>query len=143
MLCRSATDSKTLTAAGVGGAKHCIFHVRIEGSDGLHYTVDFAVATPELVRHWVAGLSCLLHAGSVGIGLQVVHSESGKFFVHKASEGGPSAACLQFCSGDVIEAIDTVQLTQQTSFAEFESLVLGLENSPISLLLDRRGQKVR
>jgi hypothetical protein len=104
--------------------------------------VDFAVSTPLLVQQWTAGLACLLHVGSVGIGLQVMHTEGGKFFVHKATEGGPSEACRQFCSGDVIDAIDTVQLTQHTSFAEFEALVLGLDNSPICVQLDRRGQKV-
>jgi C-terminal processing protease CtpA/Prc len=116
--------------------------VQIEGADGAPDTVDFAVATPELVRQWVSGLQALLHVGSVGIGLQVVHTEGGKFIVHKASEGGPSEACRQFRSGDVIDAIDTVQLTQRTSFAEFETLVLGLESSPICIQLDRRGHKV-
>jgi hypothetical protein len=131
-----------LTEAGIGGAAHCIFHVRLEGHKGPPQSVDFAAATPGIVRQWVSGLSTLLHIGSVGIGLQVKQS-GGKFFALGAVEGSPSAASKQFCTGDIIEAIDTFPLTSKTSFDEFEALALGAEQSPISVVLDRHGLKVR
>jgi hypothetical protein len=131
-----------LTEAGIGGAAHCIFHVRLEGHKGPPQTVDFAAATPGIVRQWMSGLSSLLHIGSVGIGLQVKQS-GGKFFVLGTVHGSPSAASMQFCTGDVIEAIDTFPLTSKTTFDEFEALALGTEHSPVSVVLDRRGLKVR
>jgi hypothetical protein len=133
-----------LTDAGIGGAKHCIFHVRIEGDKGLPQYVDFAVASPGIVRQWVSGLSTLLHIGSVGIGLQVKQSggTNSKFVVLGAVAGSPSASGAQFCSGDVIEAIDTFPLTSKITFEEYEALVLGADQSIISVALDRQGRKV-
>jgi hypothetical protein len=139
--CSAATDAGTLKTAGIGGAKHCIFHVRIEGENGLPDTVDFAVASPDVVRHWVDGLSSLLHIGSVGIGLQI-KQPGGRFIVVGAIKDSPAAASGLFCSGDVIEAIDTMALTPSTAFSVFEALLLGLDNTPVSLSVDRRGQKV-
>ena len=139
--CSAATDAGTLKTAGIGGAKHCIFHVRIEGENGLPDTVDFAVASPDVVRLWVDGLSSLLHIGSVGIGLQI-KQPGGRFIVVGAIKDSPAAASGLFCSGDVIEAIDTMALTPSTAFSVFEALLLGLDNTPVSLSVDRRGQKV-
>jgi hypothetical protein len=139
--CSAKTDLKTLSDAGVAGAKHCIFHVHVIGEDGSPDVVDFAVSTPELVRQWVDGLSMLLHTGSVGIGLEIKMS-GGKFFVEFGKDGSPSGACGKFNHGDIIEAIDTHPLTEMTTFAEYEALVLGPDQSPISMLLNRGGQKV-
>jgi S1-C subfamily serine protease len=127
--------------AGIGGAKHCIFHVHVQGDDGQPDIVDFAVETPVIARQWVDGLSMLLHTGSVGIGLQVKQS-AGKFIVILALDGSPSAACGQFNNDDIIETVDTQPLTDKTTFAEYEALVLGPDNSPISITLNRGGKKV-
>jgi hypothetical protein len=130
-----------LTEAGIGGAKHCIFHVRLECDKDTHQTVDFAAASPAIVRQWVNGLSILQHIGSVGIGLQVKQS-GGKFVALVATEGSPSALCRLLCPGDVIEAVDTFPLTTKTTLDEYEALVLGVDGSPISLMLERQGAKV-
>lgn len=140
-LLMAATDLKVLMDAGIGGAKHCIFHVHVQGDDGQPDIVDFAVETPVIARQWVDGLSMLLHTGSVGIGLQVKQS-AGKFIVVLALDGSPSAACGQFNNGDVIETVDTQPLTDRTTFAEYEALVLGPDNSPISITLNRGGKKM-
>jgi hypothetical protein len=137
----SGTDPKTLIDAGVGGARHCMFHVEIIGDDGSPDVLDFAVSTPELVRQWVDGLSMLLHTVSVGIGLEVKQT-GGKFIVQFGKDGSPSGACGKFNHGDIIEAIDTHPLSERTTFAEYEALVLGPDDSPISMLLNRGGQKV-
>jgi C-terminal processing protease CtpA/Prc len=83
----------------------------------------------------------LLHTVSVGIGLEVKQA-GGKFIVQFGKDGSPSGACGKFNHGDIIEAIDTQPLTEQTTFAEYEALVLGPDDSPISMLLNRGGQKV-
>jgi hypothetical protein len=127
--------------AGVGGARHCMFHVDIISDDGSPDILDFAVNTPELVRQWVDGLTMLLHTVSVGIGLEVKIT-GGKFIVEFGKDGSPSGACGKFNHGDIIEAIDTSPLTERTTFAEYEALVLGPDDSPISVLLNRGGQKV-
>jgi hypothetical protein len=137
----SGTDPKTLMGAGVGGARHCMFHVDIISDDGSPDILDFAVNTPELVRQWVDGLTMLLHTVSVGIGLEVKIT-GGKFIVEFGKDGSPSGACGKFNHGDIIEAIDTSPLTERTTFAEYEALVLGPDDSPISMLLNRGGQKV-
>ncbi len=108
---------KTLTEAGIGGAKHCIFCVHVVGDDGQPDIVDFAVETPVMARQWVDGLSMLLHTGSVGIGLQV-RQAAGRFIVVLANDGSPSAVCGQFNHDDVIEAVDTHPLTERTTFEE-------------------------
>jgi hypothetical protein len=64
------------------------------------------------------------------------------FTVLQPVEGSPSAACGQFCYGDVVEAVDSFKLNENSTFGEFEALVLGQENSPVSFMLDRQGQKV-
>jgi hypothetical protein len=137
----SAQSKKTLEDAGVGGARHCMFHVGILNDSGSPDVVDFAAGSPQLVRQWVSGLSMLLHSGSVGIGLEMKMS-GGKFIVEFAKDGSPSGACGLFNHGDIIEAIDTLPLTERTTFAEYEALVLGPDASPISMLLNRGGQKV-
>jgi hypothetical protein len=137
----SKTDPKTLKDAGVAGARNCIFHVHIIGEDGSPDVVDFAVSSPELMNQWVDGLSMLLHTGSVGIGLEI-KMLGGKFFVEFGKDGSPSGNCGKFNHGDIIEAIDTHPLTELTTFAEYEALVLGPDQSPISMLLNRGGQKV-
>lgn len=50
--------------------------------------------------------------------------------------------CRLFRPGDVIEAVDTFPLTSKTTLDEYEALVLGIDGSPISLMLERQGQKV-
>ena len=168
---RSATNPDVLKGSGIGGAKHCIFHVRIEGENGLPDAVDFAVASPDLVRQWVDGLGALQHIGSVGIGLQVKQS-GGRFLVVGAIGRSPAHASGMFLQGDVIEEIDTMRLTAATTFAQcvtrflalflcntfflasfdqllfsekmvrFEALVLGPINSAICIAIDRQGHKV-
>ena len=130
-----------MTEAGIGGAKHCIFHVRLECDKDTHQSVDFAAVSPAIVRQWVNGLSILQHIGSVGIGLEVKQS-GGKFVALLATEGSPSAMCRLFRPGDVIEAVDTFPLTSKTTLDEYEALVLGIDGSPISLMLERQGHKV-
>jgi C-terminal processing protease CtpA/Prc len=109
--------------------------------DGSTDVVDFATDSPQMVSQWVDGLSMMLHTGSVGIGLEIKQT-AGKFIVEFGRDGSPSGACGKFNHGDVIEAVDTHPLTEQTTFAEYEALILGPDGSPISLLLNRGGQKV-
>jgi hypothetical protein len=118
-----------------------MFHVGILNDSGSPDVVDFATSSQERVMQWVSGLSMLLHTGSVGIGLEM-KMVGGKFFVEFAKDGSPSAACGKFNHGDVIEAIDTHPLSERTTFAEYEALVLGPDASPISMLLNRGGNKV-
>jgi hypothetical protein len=139
---RTATDAADLELAGIGGAKHCIFHVRIEGRSGAFDTVDFAVASPEAVRSWVDGLSQLLHIGSVGIGLQV-RQFGGKFVVVGAVKGGPAERSRMFLQSDTIGEIDSFRLTSRTTFDQFEALMLGVSNSDVTVGISRNGQQVQ
>ena len=85
------------------------------------------------VRRRVMSTVPSLQNGQVGIGIKIARNESGQHVITSVLPGGPAHDTGQICVGDVVMAVNGVNVTEGKTVDEVSSLIIGPPGGSVEL----------